>query len=179
MESLSRPKLYTQEDLDRLPEDWRVELVEGELVMAPSPVPWHQVLVRRLLLELCAHLGPGEDERVLPAPLDVRVDTHNVYQPDLMVLPEGTRPTGIDWEMPAPVWVAEVISPYTGRQDLKKLPFYARQGVTEAWLIYPGENRIEIHDLIFGSIERLGGGDRATSRTLPGFGLDLERFFHA
>ena len=177
MDSLSLPRLYTQKDRDRLPDDWRVELVEGELVMAPSPVPWHQVLVKRLLQALCAHLGPGEEERVLPAPLDVRIDPHNVYQPDLMVLPEGVRPTGIDWVIPAPIWVAEVISPYTGSHDLKKLPFYARHGIREAWLIYPTEESIETHELASGLIEGHARGETVRSRAVPGFALELERFF--
>ena len=169
--------VYTRDDLKRLPDEWWVELVDGDLVLTPSPVPWHQELVKRLIVELCDFLGREQRARVQTSPLDVSIDRTNVYQPDVLVLDEGVKAEGLDWILPPPVWVAEVISPKTGQHDLKKLPFYAGHGVREAWLIYPSDGSVEVHDLVDGSVERFGGGQVITSMTIPGFVLDLEEFF--
>ena len=171
--------VYTRDDLKRLPDEWWVELVDGDLVLTPSPIPWHQTLVNRLNLRLGEFLGMNGEDRLLPAPLDVNVDDKNVYQPDLMVLPEGFRAIGLATEIPTPIWVAEVISPHTGQHDLKKLPFYAGKGVREAWLVYPREERIAIHDLVSGAVSECSPPGRAKSSVIAGFALDLERFFRA
>ena len=172
-------RVYTTEDLERLPEDWRVELVDGDLVMAPSPVPWHQMLAKRLISRLDDYVGTDGEDRVLPAPLDVSVDKTNVYQPDVLVLGEGVRAEGIEWKIPTPIWVAEVISPYTAQHDLKKLPFYASKGVREAWLLYPEDETVVTQDFATGTVTEYRRPQPAPSSALPGFVLDLERFFRS
>ena len=173
----TQKRVYTRDDLKRLPEEWWVELVDGDLVMTPSPVLWHQILAKRLMARLDDHLGPGGEDRVIPAPLDVPVDDQNVYQPDVLVLAEGFLAEGLETETPTPIWVAEVISPYTASNDLKKLPFYAAKGVREAWLVYPKSERVVVHDFVSGSVAEYGRPSRVPSSALPGFTLDLERFF--
>ena len=105
---------FTRLDYDTMPPDWRGELIEGELLMAPAPVPYHTYLAKRLLDRIEDHLGPDQEWRAMPAPTDVRVDDRNVYQPDLLVLPEGGARPGPGWEIPLPIWVIEVLSPRTG-----------------------------------------------------------------
>ena len=169
---------FTRTDYEAMPVDWRGELIEGELVMAPAPVPYHNYLVKRLLRRIEDHLGPEQEWRVLPAPTDVHVNDRNIFQPDLFVLPEGgARPT-LDWEIPLPIWVIEVLSPRTARYDEeKKLPAFAEAGVREAWLIAPRARQIEIHDLRTGCGERVGMGGEAASISVPGFRLPLDDFF--
>ena len=173
----TQKRVYTRKDLERLPDDWRVELVDGDLVMAPSPVAWHQELVKRLIGDLLDWLGREQRARVQTAPLDVSLDNQNVYQPDVLVLDEGVKAEGRDWVLPMPIWVAEVISPYTAKHDLKKLPFYKRQGVLEAWLVYPMDEVIEVHDLVADLVRKHGRGAAIASSALPGFVLDSDDFF--
>ena len=45
----------------------------------------------------------------------------------------------------APNWICEVVSPSTARMDrVKKLPIYAREGVSHAWLIDPIARTLEV-----------------------------------
>jgi Uma2 family endonuclease len=45
----------------------------------------------------------------------------------------------------APDWICEVISPHNERHDrFRKLPAYAREGVTHAWLVDPLNRTVEV-----------------------------------
>ena len=47
---MSRPRIkFTVDDYNLLPEHPRCELIEGELLLAPSPSPRHQEVVKRLV----------------------------------------------------------------------------------------------------------------------------------
>jgi hypothetical protein len=72
---------FTRKDLEQLPEDWRAELIEGDLVMLPAPDPSHQLLVSELQRALGDHVGPNERGRVLAAPIDIVIDDESVLQP--------------------------------------------------------------------------------------------------
>lgn len=48
----------------------------------------------------------------------------------------------------APDWVCEVVSPTTGRLDRgRKMPAYAREGVSHLWLVDPLVRTLEIYRL--------------------------------
>lgn len=169
---------FTRKDLEQLPDDWRAELIEGDLVMLASPDPSHQVLVLELTRLLIDHFGVDERLRILTAPTDVVIDNESVLQPDVLVLPEGTRPTRRPWKIPAPVWVAEVLSPSTAHRDQGiKLALYARLGVKEAWIVDPDAEHIIVHDLSTG--EKTLCDETATSRVVDGFELAVAPFFAA
>lgn len=62
----------------------------------------------------------------------------------------------------APDWVCEVISPHTGRFDrIKKLPIYAREEISWAWIVDPILRTIEVFKLGSGrwSLHGAYGGD--------------------
>ncbi len=169
---------YTVRDYLRTPAEWRGELVEGELLVTPSPIPYHNYLVATLCHRIREHLGPEQAWRVLPAPTDVFLDDDNVFQPDVLVLPEGDGPTGPEWKIPRPVWVIEVLSPHTAARDRRvKLPVYARSGVEEAWIVFPMKRAVERHELSCGSLDEFAGDATVRSLTLPAFSLELSGFF--
>jgi len=169
---------FTRADLELLPEDWRAELHEGELVMVPAPDPYHQHVALALYERLARALGAEERYRVLVAPVDVVVDDETVLQPDLLVLPAGaSRPT-LPWRIPHPLWVAEVLSPKSAKRDRGiKHRLYARAGVREAWLVDPDSRTIEVCDLVAGGREKFEGCGDAGSRALPGLRVEVAELF--
>ena len=125
-----------------------------------------------------SHLGPDQDWRVLLSPVDVEIDDRNVYQPDVLILPsDGPRPH-LEWEIPLPMWIVEVLSPSTAKYDKDvKLLKMAGAGVRETWLIAARSRRIDVHDLASGKKEMFGACDTVASLTVPGFELVLADYF--
>ena len=163
---------FKRKDYYQLPEDWRGELIEGDLEMLPAPDPSHQRLIGRLYRVLCDALPP---DRVLLSPTDVDIDDESVLQPDLLVLPEGVKPTKRPWTIPPPIWVAEILSPGTAHRDRGvKLKIYARKGIREAWILDPDAETIEVHELTAGTFE---SKETASSRVLTPFAIEVASFF--
>jgi len=138
MSEPGRQRLLTYADYAALPDDGhRYQLLEGELVMTPSPNRWHQELSAQLLTALVNHAQKHDLGRVFAAPLDVTLDDRNVVQPDILFV--SNERSGIlqgDRVIGAPDLCIEILSPGTERIDrLRKLELYARFGVTHYWIV--------------------------------------------
>ena len=140
----------TVEDYRKLPaDDWRYQLIAGEIVMSPSPKFFHQRILMNLFRLLSPHVETNNLGLVMFAPLDFYVDEHNVYQPDIFFVSRERE--GIfqeDGMHGAPDFVAEVLSPRTARYDLNaKRAGYARSGMRELWLVYPEAKKVDVFHL--------------------------------
>lgn len=143
--------IYTVADLERergRDDLLRWELLDGELVMTPSPRPVHQDMAGRLYLRLMAAVG--ERHTVLMAPVDVLLTDRTVLQPDIvMARHEQVRDDGIHG---APVLAVEVLSPSTRRQDLvTKRDILQRAGCPHYWVLDPDEVSLRVFDLVEGA----------------------------
>ena len=144
--------------------------------MAPAPSDYHQALATRLLDAIKFHLGPNDAARCMFAPMDVLLDELTVVQPDLLLLPEGARCTGLGWEAPRPIWVAEILSRSTAWFDRgPKREACLDAGIQDYWIIDPDESRVESHRAHGSSV--WDRGDTATMPVLPGFALDVASYF--
>jgi Uma2 family endonuclease len=169
---------FTREDYEQTPDDWRGELIEGDLLVIPSPTRWHQSLIGKLYQLLLEHFGDEVRHRVLLSPSDVHIDKYNILQPDILVLPAGLVAGTDEWDEAMPVWVAEVLSPSTAHRDRGiKLTIYARAGVKEAWLIDPAAEAITVHDLGSGSARTFGSSETALSVVLDDLSVPVAGFF--
>ncbi len=178
------PKVrHTRADYDRLPEGACAQLIEGELVMTPAPTPWHEQLVARLIVRIAAFLGVDADRRLLASKFEVvagKPPDEEVVQPDVAVLPKGTKPVAKGWQPSAPVLVAEILSPSTQRYDRgAKLRIYRAAGAKEAGLLDPDTGTIEVHDLETGKARTYAVGESAESGAVPGLRVDVRVFFAA
>ncbi len=169
------PRLVTEEEFRSLPESTdKLELLDGELILAPSPSYRHQLILRRIIraLEDWAATQPGEIT-IGMAPLDVRFAPGRILQPDAFVLLAKT-PSNLEGPITAiPALCVEVLSSNRSYDRMTKRLVYAEAGVRELWTVstdgqverWCGEHLSES--------ERLD--QRLLSPVLPGFELDLRQ----
>lgn len=141
------PTPFTQADLDALPEasGYRYELLDGILIVSPSPSLAHQRLAGQLF-ELLRGACPPECE-VLFGPFDLKPNAERTFVPDVLV----ARTADFDekWlTRAAPLLVVEVRSPSTGLYDrTTKRAVYAEWGVPAYWLADPTEPAVRVLEL--------------------------------
>lgn len=125
----------TAADLEAMPDDGhRYELIDGALIVTPSPAVPHQRVVGNLHVLLRA--ACSEDLEVMLAPLDITVSDITVLQPDLLVAPRATL-TGRKM-VGLPVLAVEVLSPSTRLIDLNlKRAVFERAAVASYWVVDP------------------------------------------
>ena len=170
MADLTQIKVTAAEFLSGPETNKIVELINGEIIVAPSPVDPHQEAVGSLYITLANQIKSGK-WRV--APMDVYLDETNVVQPDIFwVSDENPRCYLFDrkyWHG-APDFVIEILSPGTTRQDRDvKYALYEKHGVREYWIVDANELYIEVYVLRDGRFERLnvfGLGEQLTSPVL-------------
>jgi Uma2 family endonuclease len=115
----------------------RYELVDGELLVTPSPGPQHQEAVRLLLVALSAYCDREPSTHVLASPGDVELEPEDVRQPDVYVMRdlEWSRVRRERFPVRELLVAIEVLSPSSGRYDrVKKRPGYQRH-VPEYWIV--------------------------------------------
>ena len=162
----------------------RYQLIEGELIEMAGASRAHQGFTGRFYMQLTLQtddLGIGE---TAISPLDVAIDEHNTFQPDVLFVSnerrhifdnDGHGVTG------APDVVVEVLSESTRQRDLNvKLPVYARNGVREMLAVdlaaesvakYVGAGQSMTLARVYGP------DDILTSDAMPGVAIDLGPIF--
>ena len=173
---------FTYEDYLNTPEDKRYELLDGELVMVPSPNWQHQRTELKLGARVIWFVERHDLGEVATAPTDVVLSDTEVVQPDvLFVSRERTSIIAHDGIHGAPDLVVEILSPSTARRDLTfKRRLYAKHGVKEYWQVNIDERRVTVLSLGNGDYEVAavyGSGETLTSPVLPGFALAIDEIF--
>ena len=131
---------YTLEDYYALPDERRVELIDGVIYDMSAPTFVHQDISGLIYSDLRQQIKQhGGDCMPMYAPVDVRLDCDDktMVQPDVLILCDHSKicKWGI---MGAPDFCLEIISPSTARKDyIKKLQKYTDAGVKEYWIIDP------------------------------------------
>ena len=114
----------------------RYELVDGELLVTPSPRGLHQIAVRELAFALHVYLRANPVGSVLFAPFDVEVEPEFLSEPDVFVvpMPELRR---IRTELPARTLLVacEVLSPSSLRHDRVTKRRHYQRNVEEYWIV--------------------------------------------
>jgi Uma2 family endonuclease len=174
----------TYDDLESIPQEQagdRHELIEGELVVTPAPVPYHQIVSRALFRALDQHVVERQLGLVLFAPVDVRLTATIVLIPDIIYVAQDRLhiigPKTVD---AAPDIVVEILSPGTRRRDLEvKRELYARFGVQEYWIADPDARSLMILALQGDQFAALDGDETGilSSRVLPGLTLKTADVF--
>lgn len=128
---------FTPADLELTPDDgMRYEVVDGQLLVTPTPPTIHQAS----LVELATLLLPACPERlkVFLGPLEFRASTRRAVLPDLLVV--GCDDVGERWIEEPLVLAVEVLAPTTRLVDqLVKRRVYEEAGVEAYWMFDPDE----------------------------------------
>ncbi len=137
---------YTLEDYYNMPEDRRVELIDGVIYDMAAPTPLHQLIAGAVYAGIRAFIREnGGDCIPFIAPADVQLDcdSRTMVQPDVFILckRDKLKRFGI---YGAPDFVLEILSDSTRKKDMTvKLAKYMEAGVREYWVIDP-EKRLLI-----------------------------------
>ena len=143
-----RQGTYTLEDYLSLPDEIRVELIDGVIYDMSSPTNLHQLLageIYRILANfLRAKKGP-----CIPfiAPADVQLDCDNrtIVQPDVFVVCDRKK-IPANRVFGAPDFVIEILSPSTRKKDISiKTTKYLNAGVREYWIIDPAKRKVMVY----------------------------------
>lgn len=177
------PRLATYDDLLRLPEDVRAEVIGGTIVTAPAPLPKHSRAQRSLARFIG---GPFDDDDGRGGPggwwifveVDVALGPHDIVRPDLagwrrerLPLPGDQRPISV-----VPDWVCEVLSPSTAARDrVHKRNLYAERGIPHYWMVDVDARALEAFQLEHGRWVLIGSyADDARVAIPPFEAIELE-----
>lgn len=141
--------VITVEDYRAMPEGPPYyQLIDGELIMSPSPNRYHQDIAGNVVRILDAFVRSQSLGRIYFAPMDVYLSDVDVVQPDVLFVSNANRHLLADDGIHGgPDLVVEIISPSNGQlEKRRKRPLYARHGVKEEWLIDPHLEQIHRYD---------------------------------
>lgn len=136
---------YTLEDYYALPDERRVELIDGVFYDMSAPSTIHQIVGGEMYNQISNYIREkGGDCIPFIAPTDVQLDCdeRTMVQPDVMILCDRSKLIR-RCIMGAPDFLVEVLSPSTKRKDaMIKLNKYEAAGVREYWMVDADRERV-------------------------------------
>jgi Uma2 family endonuclease len=138
------PSLLTADDFLALDVDPKLhlELIDGELILTPAPMPWHNEVAD----ELRNMLKPQLDKtHMVFTDVDVRLDSERVMRPDLVIATRAAyleeRPlVGSDVRL-----VIELMSPGSVFNDCRVKPIVYGEAGLEYWRIERKDSELFLH----------------------------------
>jgi Uma2 family endonuclease len=175
---------FTYADYLALPQAGpRYQLIDGDLIVSPSPKSRHQIVQSRLFLTVGVHVASHKLGTLLLAPLDVKLSEYDTVQPDILFVAEANRHRiGLRGILGAPDLVIEILSDDRDMDLDVKRKLYARHGVVEYWIVDPDANIVSVYRLQENATlpwRTFGANDSLTSPLLPGLAVDLTAVFAA
>ena len=159
------------------------ELFDGEIMERSTPSLIHQAVCRELLTELDTFIEENKLGEIFSAPVDLNLDEHNAFQPDLAFISKERSflIEDDDYIKGAPDLVVEIISPGTVKKDrVIKKNLCERFAIREYWLVDPLNKGIEIYIMqedkyVLHDLQEISG--KISSTVLAGFELELGHIF--
>ena len=178
-----KPRLkFTVKDYMSVPGDKRYQLLDGEMILAPSPTNRHQTIVLQLTILLREFVAANALGKVWLAPFDVVLSDYDVAQPDILFVSNERSNIVADANIQgAPDLVVEILSAGTAEYDRGyKLALYGRHGVREYWLVDPDAETVEVLTLGDQGLTPTATyrrGQVLASPLLEGMSLELDQVF--
>ena len=140
---------YTIEDYLKLPDERRVELIDGFIYDMSSPSNLHQAVLGELHIQFYACAEKHPECELFFAPSDVKLGKNGktVVQPDLYIIC-GRDEDKMKQMSEAPDFALEIVSASSRAHDMfRKLNKYRFSGVREYWIVDPQRQEIIVYDL--------------------------------
>lgn len=153
---------YTLEDYYAIPDERRVELIDGVIYDMAAPTSVHQILSGKIFNKLDAHVSKKKGTCIpIISPIDVQLDCNDktMVQPDVVVICDRSKVI-MRCIYGAPDFVLEVLSPSTSKKDSTiKLRKYKAAGVQEYWMVDPDKKKVVVYDWSKSEIPTVYGFD--------------------
>ena len=139
---------YTLEDYLALPDERRVELIDGVIYDMAGPSIPHQLIGAQIYPVFSNYIRSNHGDCIpMFAPVDVQLDRDDktIVQPDLLILCDREK---FKYERiyGAPDLVVEILSPSSERKDcMLKMYKYMTAGVREYWIVDPKRKRVIVY----------------------------------
>lgn len=176
-------KTYTWDEIKDWPESAaRTELVEGELVVSPTPGRSHNYAASRLALILGAWVFDHQLGEFFAQPFSVVLAPDLTFEPDLcFVSKEREELIGEQAITGPPDLVVEIVSESNRTHDtVVKFEKYALYGVREYWLVDLRERTVSTWREADGAYQLIGratGQEHVTTDVLSGVEVLAEKLF--
>lgn len=136
---------YTLEDYYALPDERRVELIDGFIYDMAAPSTIHQIIAMEFAVQIRNYIKKNKGECIpFISPVDVQLDCDDktMVQPDVLIVCDKSKIIK-RCVMGAPDFVVEVLSPSGRVKDtIKKLNKYLDAGVKEYWIVDPDKKSV-------------------------------------
>ena len=163
-------KHITLEEFEAMVKDehYKYELIDGLVMMTPSPTYEHQSVGANLITAFKISLKDTPCRVLYEYDIKFQGD---IYKPDIMVFCKNRD------ELP-PEIIIEILSPSTRRRDLMlKLIKYEALAVKEYWIIDPKTNTVTVHDFVNGTSEGYASGETIQSQARPEILIAVDEIF--
>ncbi|WP_299287646.1 Uma2 family endonuclease, partial [uncultured Mucilaginibacter sp.] len=178
MQTTETKNKFTVKDYMLLEEGAPYQLINYDLIMSPSPNPYHQSISFELSTLLNNYLKETKNKGyAAAAPLDIYFNNGNIIQPDLIYFSKEKKTVIVKDKIEGtPDLVVEILSPSNAYYDLRqKKDLYEKYGVQEYIIIDPIDQIVEVHVLkkaIFVLDQKVKQPDAFHSTILHGFSVD-------
>jgi Uma2 family endonuclease len=176
-------KKYTVDDYLLLEEGAPFQLINYDLILSISPVPFHQLMSARIIHLLSNFLENKNDGGwVVSAPMDVMFDDGNVFQPDIIYIAAERKAALIKKCIHgAPDLIVEILSLSSAYYDLRqKKDIYEKFGVKEYIIIDPIAQNADLYclkDGLYTLHQKAKKNELLNSLILDGLSFDLSKLF--
>ena len=139
---------YTLEDYLSLPDEKRVEMIDGVFYDMSAPTYAHQIIAGEIYTKLRNYISNQKGTCmpfISPADIQLDCDDKTIVQPDVFVVCDRSK-IRMARLFGNPDFVVEILSPSTRKKDMNiKTEKYRLAGVREYWIVDPDRRKIIVY----------------------------------
>ncbi len=178
---------YNIEKLEEFPKGPLIELIQGDIFLAPSPSTLHQEISANLNYAIRKYLKSytmeGQPGKLYYAPVDVILSNENIIIPDLVYIKKSNESIIKEKAIEGvPDLMVEILSINRDHDLIYKKDLYETYGVLEYWIVDPTDESLKLFSYNknsnkYNAAKEYKNSDIIKSEILLGFSLKVEDIF--